>query len=101
MSDNKIQVTHLYLHIASDYQEMDGGIDPGDESHWLSLSEPLELPPKDAEMLRITAEYQRLSVHLEGESVELAFVEFNLTPYWACYTSYRFISLLGESHKMT
>ena len=103
MSDEtKVVVSHLFLYIASDYEPMDGGFDPGDRTYFCELSSSVLVSPEEFQSLRITAEDERLRVHLAGsESVELAFVKFNLTPYWARYTRYRFISLLGESHKMT
>jgi len=105
MSDEtkKVTVTHLFLTIASDQEAMDDGpyADFSDQTYFLKIFKPLELLPEHAEMLRITAEYQRLRVHLAGsESVELAFVKFNLTPYWARYTRYKFVSFLGELRQM-
>lgn len=104
MSDEtkKVTVTHLCLTIASDQEAMDDGpyADFSDKTYLLELSQPLELLPEHAEMLRITAD-ERLTVHLESDSRELTFIDCKLNRYLRAYTTYRFISYLGAPHKMT
>ena len=100
MSDEtKVTVTHLFLHIASDYEPMDGGFDPGDRTWFFELSSEVLVSPEEFQRLRITAEDERLTVHLEGDP--RAFIDCKLTSYWRSYTTYRFISHLGAPHKMT
>jgi hypothetical protein len=102
MSDEtKVVVSHLFLYIASDYEPMDGGFDPGDRTYFCELSSQFVVSPEEFQSLRITAEDERLRVHLEGDPRELTFIDCKLTRYWRNYTTYRFISYLGAPHKMT